>query len=525
MALQVTTQAGRLLRGDDALAHEGEAAQFDAAGNVIAAATEHGLQLLLRELGRHYGSDAQQEAGQTIDQFLELRRGRLSLLEYLTEHEYTLEEARYAANFELNGVGRSWFLLKHAHLDRARHDQLLLMVNNDLSRYDELKMHLERMAKATQPIGLPGPSGYYGEEADEEYPDHAYWFYDDHAWVWWTSDDGEDWWPLSYDDDFEEESDANEGGLESLPALLGKGGKGKGKRKGKGGKGKGKGFGGKGAPGKGTMQGCSHCGSPNHRSDDCPWQNGKGKGKGKGGKKGFGGKGKSKGKGKRGKKGRRFWADEGDDWSWQGGWQNDWQGGWQQDDWQEESGGIAQEGAYGSVGGVGLTGEVPRRTLLVRHGVTMTMSSDAEDQAPNTPTHQQHLSSDSYEFVPAGTQTTTLLALPAPTDDDEQHSQERQHINTSINDESIDNMLSRMIVTRNRTDKRREPKTEQKSMIDNLSTLPTIDRLKPEPIARALQFGNEPSSTTPTTPAKKKSGVCDTLGTLPPQRRRTTPLG
>ena len=111
MALQVTTQAGRLLRGDDALAHEGEAAQFDAAGNVIAAATEYGLQLLLRELGRHYGADAQQEAGQTIDQFLELRRGRLSLLEYLTEHEYTLEEARYAANFELNGVGRSWFYL------------------------------------------------------------------------------------------------------------------------------------------------------------------------------------------------------------------------------------------------------------------------------------------------------------------------------------------------------------------------------------------------------------------------------
>ena len=84
----------------------------------------------------------------------------------------------------------------------------------------------------------------------------------------------------------------------------------------------------------------------------------------------------------------------------------------------------------------------------------MTMSSDAEDQAPNTPTHQQHLSSDSYEFVPANTQTTTILALPAPADDDDQHSQERQQTNINTNDESIDNMLSRMIVTRSRTDKR-----------------------------------------------------------------------
>ena len=173
-----------------------------------------------------------------------------------------------------------------------------------------------------------------------------------------------------------------------------------------------------------------------------------------------------------------------------------------------------------------MTGAIPRRTLLVRHGATMTMSSDAEDQAPNTPTYQQHLSSDSYEFVPAATPTTTILTLPAPADDDDQHSQERQQLNDSITDESIDNMLSRMIVSRSLVDRRREPKKEPKSMIDNLSTLPTVNRLSPDSLVRSLQFGNEPSNTTPTTtPAKPKSGVCDTLGTLPPQRPRTTPLG
>ena len=154
MATQITTQLGTVLRGDAALAHEGEGAQYDGNGVLLQAATEGGLQTLLRELTRRYGADAQQLAGASIDTFLELRRGRLPLLEYITEHEYTLDEAHHLSGFELNQVGKSWFLFKHAGLDQARHDQLLLLIGHDLTRYEELKQHLERITKAAQPASV-----------------------------------------------------------------------------------------------------------------------------------------------------------------------------------------------------------------------------------------------------------------------------------------------------------------------------------------------------------------------------------
>ena len=95
---------------------------------------------------------------------MDLRRGRLTLLEYLTEHAYTLNEAMMLGGFDMNNQGKSWYLLKHSGLDRARQDQLLLMISQDLTRYEELKTHIERLAKAAQPNHIPGPGGYYGEE-------------------------------------------------------------------------------------------------------------------------------------------------------------------------------------------------------------------------------------------------------------------------------------------------------------------------------------------------------------------------
>ena len=156
MALQLTTQAGVVIRGDEALAHAGEQAVTDPnTGAITSAATENGLQHLLRLLARWYGSDAQQVVGSAVDEFLDLRRGRASLLEYLVEHEYLLSEAAALGNFDLNPTGKSHFLLKYSGLDQAKQDHIKLLVDQDLSRYDEIYGHLERLAKSQQPSQLP----------------------------------------------------------------------------------------------------------------------------------------------------------------------------------------------------------------------------------------------------------------------------------------------------------------------------------------------------------------------------------
>ena len=107
-------------------------------------------------------------------------------------------------------------------------------------------------------------------------------------------------------------------------------------KKGKRSKGKGKGkYAPKGGKGRGRSTsrsgGCGRCGSPNHGSEECPWDSkgsggGKSKGKskhksGKGGK--FGGKrSKGKGKGKYGGKYHQHYADY-PDWSHDDGWSYD----------------------------------------------------------------------------------------------------------------------------------------------------------------------------------------------------------
>ena len=107
LGLQITTQAGNNLQGDAALAYPGEPQQLDGNGNIIAAATENGIQVLMRILSRRYGADSQQLATGTIDQFYDLRRGRPSLLEYMAEFEHTYEEANRLGNLNLNNVALS----------------------------------------------------------------------------------------------------------------------------------------------------------------------------------------------------------------------------------------------------------------------------------------------------------------------------------------------------------------------------------------------------------------------------------
>ena len=113
LALRFTVAStGVELRGDEALAFPGEEAGFDQNTGQATPKTDSGLQQLLAVLSPIYSTDAQQNASETLDTFFDLRRGRMTLLEYLNEHDYTYEEAKSLGGLELNLVGRSHFLLK-----------------------------------------------------------------------------------------------------------------------------------------------------------------------------------------------------------------------------------------------------------------------------------------------------------------------------------------------------------------------------------------------------------------------------
>ena len=102
LSLRFATRAGVVIVGDEALAFAGEPAALDAMGQIVAPAIESGIQQLIRLLARRYGADNQQTSTSTIDQFEDLRRGRLSLLEYLAEFEHLFVEANLLGGLELN---------------------------------------------------------------------------------------------------------------------------------------------------------------------------------------------------------------------------------------------------------------------------------------------------------------------------------------------------------------------------------------------------------------------------------------
>ena len=322
LALKVTDQLGVIHTGDEALAFPGQAAGADPHTGVEIPAVPSGLHQLLRVLDRWYGEDKDTSVGEVLDTFFDLRRGRSSLVEYISEHEYAYEEAKTLGGLEINEIGLSHFLMKGCGVSRDRLDHIMLLVNNDRRRYHEIKQHLMKLGKVSQPSQAPGPHGYwqddqwYEDDWGESSWNEQYW--DDSDWD--NSYWGEADWPWNGSQDWNEgdwHDDAGHDYPQATPDPLGvvnqqptsdQGaedyyGKGKGK------KGKNK------QSGKGpSLGGCGNCGNADHKTDACPFPEGmKGKGKGK---KGFGkpkgkqkGKPKGKGKGKKGKR-RAYFEDE-----------------------------------------------------------------------------------------------------------------------------------------------------------------------------------------------------------------------
>jgi len=261
MLLRLTTLDGRVFIGSEALAQPAVPANNDPNVGAVHIGQLSGPQKLMAELAKRYGLDEQDKSTVAIDQVLEFRRGRMSLQEYILEHETRFDEAEARAGFVLNDVGKCYMLLKYSGLDERRIDDVKLQVHGDLTQYGPVKNILHRLAKAPE---REKHDALYTQQTYENEDDA--WYYDDYYGDWECCDGYDDYYDGEYDY-YEEDPEYEEGDESSQCDDY----YGKGKNK--------------GGTGKGGKSGCTVCGSKWHRSEDCPVEklrSGKGKGEGRG---------------------------------------------------------------------------------------------------------------------------------------------------------------------------------------------------------------------------------------------------
>ena len=156
---------GITLVGDAALALAG-----DRANNELS-----GLGHLLRRLVADYQSHDQDYAGIVLDRFFDIRRGNRPLSDDLVEHNTFYEEAHVKVDLDINNIGKSHLLLKYCQLPAKRVDDIKLQVSGDLTRYEEIKAIMTRIAKTDssdlRSSGHHTWHSYYGYNGDDNTTD------------------------------------------------------------------------------------------------------------------------------------------------------------------------------------------------------------------------------------------------------------------------------------------------------------------------------------------------------------------
>ena len=164
--LRITTQDGKILKGDAALAHGGEA-EIPATDDTPAKpSTPNGLEAMLVMLSKWYSAPDQSTSQSAIDMFESYERQQgVSLLSYLLEFETRLDMAKQLAGYSINEVALTSRLLKGAHLPRDRKDHIMWKVEGDYTKYEEVRTLLMHMAKLSVSAGLPGADGYQHKQS------------------------------------------------------------------------------------------------------------------------------------------------------------------------------------------------------------------------------------------------------------------------------------------------------------------------------------------------------------------------
>ena len=147
MNLRLPDPTGHVDIGDSALVRLSVDEVVDPlTGAVIQAAIPSGVQALLHALRSAFGEAEQLQATKALEVFFEFRRGRLPIPEWSVQWELNLEEAVTHAGLEVNQVAKTYLYLKSSQLGQKSIDDLLLQVQGDMRRFEELRTLLLRMA-------------------------------------------------------------------------------------------------------------------------------------------------------------------------------------------------------------------------------------------------------------------------------------------------------------------------------------------------------------------------------------------
>ena len=112
-----------------------------------------GLVHMLYEFEAAYGRDAQDVSGEAMDRFDACVRGNASLMDYITAHKIRYETAEEKAGYHINEIARTHRFLKGANLHKRFIDDVMLKVDGDRERFQEIVQIVTRVAKSPLSCG------------------------------------------------------------------------------------------------------------------------------------------------------------------------------------------------------------------------------------------------------------------------------------------------------------------------------------------------------------------------------------
>eukprot|EP00435_Cladocopium_sp_Y103_P062667 s753_g24.t1 len=137
-----------------------------------------GVQALFNELRAAFGEGDQVRATQSLENFFDFRRGRLSLAEYSAEWTMRLEEAMTHAGLNINDVARTFLFFRGSQLSQRHVDDILMQIQGDLGRFQDARALPLRLAHRQ---GVDNSNINY-EQADQYYIGEDDWSWSDGTW-------------------------------------------------------------------------------------------------------------------------------------------------------------------------------------------------------------------------------------------------------------------------------------------------------------------------------------------------------
>lgn len=156
------------LTGDDAICSPASDAVLGEGGVLLLPAQVSGVRAMLETLRGEYVLHEHDEATVKLEDVFEFSQGKQTLLQGIRSLDKSLDDAEEKAGLGMNNVGRSHLLLSRLNIPEKLADGIRLKVDGDMSRYNDIKSLIRRIAKRQQASASGSAHGghYTGDFAD-----------------------------------------------------------------------------------------------------------------------------------------------------------------------------------------------------------------------------------------------------------------------------------------------------------------------------------------------------------------------